>query len=288
MSHFNFSRCPNVDAMSDVCVLHFKHEFGHYSSPKLERNTRDFYKITLINKGEATLYCNDAEFALSPGKIFLSHPNDMTSCNIHTEYLDIYDVILKRSVLHNMHNSNCELFKIFATNFKPTHDSDHIIVLDAGKEITKIVQLMYRESQRDAIFHTLAVNLYLQLLLINLERIYSIAVQINISDEMVGLVNDTIEESFQSSLDFQGLAAKTGVTLEHLGRVYRKASGYSISQALRQRRLKNAAELLKNSRVVISEVAMCSGFQDLSYFFRSFKAEFSISPAEYRKRYGLK
>jgi transcriptional regulator GlxA family with amidase domain len=187
-----------------------------------------------------------------------------------------------------MHNSNCELFKIFATDFRPTHDSDHIIVLDAGKEISKIVQLMYRESQRDAIFHTLAVNLYLQLLLINLERIYSIAVQINISDEMVRLVNEAIDEYFPSSLDFQGLAAKTGVTLEHLGRVYRKASGYSISQALKQRRLKNAAELLKNSRVVISEVAMCSGFQDLSYFFRSFKAEFSISPAEYRKRYGLK
>ena len=37
--------CRNVDPLSDISVLHFKHEFNHYKHPEEERHVRNFYKI---------------------------------------------------------------------------------------------------------------------------------------------------------------------------------------------------------------------------------------------------
>lgn len=288
MNHLKFTGCKDVDMLSDVCVLRFKHEFGHYSRPETERNTRNFYKITLINKGEGTLFCNDAEFHLSAGMIFLTHPDDLTSYRIDSEYLDIFDVIFKKIVLKEIHDSACPLFKIFSDDFNPEADSKHINILNSDRETSKLINLMYLESQRDAVYHTLAGKLYLQLLLIQLERIYRLAQQTGVSEGMVAMVNESIESNFSTSLHFSELAARAGVTRAHLGRVYRQSSGSSISQALKERRLRSAAELLKGNDLNIARIALRSGFQDLSYFYRVFKMKFKQSPTEFRNKYGFK
>lgn len=288
MRYLNFYRCKNVDALSDVCALYFRHERGHFIRPETERNIRDYYKITLIDKGEGVLFCNETEFRLSPGKLFLSHPNDRTSYRIDSEYLDIFDVIFKKSVLQERYDATCELFRMFSADFRPTPEARHIRLLDAGKETGKLVRLMYRESQNDTLHHATAVRLYLQLLLIQLQRAYAVSEQADIADEMTTLVAETIDHGFSEPLDFRKLAAKAGVSREHLGRVYRNATGMTISQALKRRRLDNAEELLKQPGCSISEAAARSGFHDLSYFFRTFKKEFHLSPSEYRDKHCLK
>ena len=48
------------------------------------------------------------------------------------------------------------------------------------------------------------------------------------------------------------------------------------------RALREAAKRLSSSREPITEIALDVGFDDLSNFTRSFRAEFGASPREYR------
>ena len=48
-------------------------------------------------------------------------------------------------------------------------------------------------------------------------------------------------------------------------------------------RLEHAKQLLQNSDIPVTEVAMLSGYQNVSYFIRSFKKTYGVSPLKYRK-----
>ena len=53
----------------------------------------------------------------------------------------------------------------------------------------------------------------------------------------------------------------------------------------RCRARKEAAELLTCTNLTISEICFSSGFNDLSYFYRSFTAKYGTNPGEFRRRF---
>ena len=60
-------------------------------------------------------------------------------------------------------------------------------------------------------------------------------------------------------------------------------TGMTPNEFLRTARLKRAAELLLEGHLSVSEVAYRVGFDDLSYFSKSFKAYFGMSPSVFQK-----
>ena len=62
---------------------------------------------------------------------------------------------------------------------------------------------------------------------------------------------------------------------------------YSLtpSDYLRNTRIELAAKQLINSSYSIGQVAQNNGFSSQSYFARSFKVQYGISPKQYREKY---
>lgn len=57
----------------------------------------------------------------------------------------------------------------------------------------------------------------------------------------------------------------------------------TVSKYVTYLRLEHAKQLLQNSDIPVTEVAMLSGYQNVSYFIRSFKKTYGVSPLKYRK-----
>jgi AraC-like DNA-binding protein len=79
------------------------------------------------------------------------------------------------------------------------------------------------------------------------------------------------------------LARTAGLSPYHFLRTFKRVTGVTPHQWLLRARLREAAERLVSSRAPITDIALDVGFDDLSNFINSFRAEFGVSPRCYRK-----
>jgi AraC family transcriptional regulator len=78
------------------------------------------------------------------------------------------------------------------------------------------------------------------------------------------------------------LARTAGLSRYHFLRTFSSVTGVTPHQWLLRARLRDAARRLVTSRAPVTEIALDVGFEDLSNFIRSFRAEFGVSPSRYR------
>jgi len=80
------------------------------------------------------------------------------------------------------------------------------------------------------------------------------------------------------------LARIAGLSPYHFLRTFRDVTGVTPHQWLLRARLRAAAQRLATRRDPVTAVALDVGFEDLSNFIRSFRAEFGVSPGRYPGR----
>lgn len=76
------------------------------------------------------------------------------------------------------------------------------------------------------------------------------------------------------------LARNLGISESHLYKKLKSSTGKSTALFIRSIRLEKAKELLLTTELSISEVALKTGFKNISWFSRAFKKEFGFSPSE--------
>ncbi|MDF2540766.1 MAG: hypothetical protein K0S47_484 [Herbinix sp.] len=107
------------------------------------------------------------------------------------------------------------------------------------------------------------------------------------SDASVVLQNvkNCIENNFtDSELSTSFLSNKFCISLGYLSNSYKNEFGVTISKYIISLRLDYAKKLLEDTRLSIAEIAENSGFNNVSYFMRTFKKCTGDTPAEYREK----
>ena len=66
----------------------------------------------------------------------------------------------------------------------------------------------------------------------------------------------------------------------------KEITGKPASEFIQFIKLKEAARMLQDDKLPVSEAADRIGFNDPSYFSKCFKKHFSVSPKEYQRMYG--
>lgn len=93
-----------------------------------------------------------------------------------------------------------------------------------------------------------------------------------------------LADTFAEPHSLFDLAQRAGLSEFHFLRVFRKVTGVSPHQFLLRLRLNAAALQLRGTDQPITEIAYAAGFEDLSNFIRTFRAEFGTAPSRYRAR----
>lgn len=101
-------------------------------------------------------------------------------------------------------------------------------------------------------------------------------------DKLVKKVIDYIKEHLEDSdMSVEELSKDVGFSRVHLNRKLKEILGISPSSLIKSIRLKQAAYLLVNNKVNVSEVAYKVGFSSHSYFSYNFHDFFGMSPKEF-------
>jgi AraC-like DNA-binding protein len=94
----------------------------------------------------------------------------------------------------------------------------------------------------------------------------------------------TVQAEFRGPLRLHQVAARCGVSPEHLSRSFHHATGLRFREYLAETRIHAVCEELKKTDHAIAEIALRCGFRALSRFNRSFKETTGMTPREWRRR----
>ena len=104
-------------------------------------------------------------------------------------------------------------------------------------------------------------------------------------ERRVGAVARFMEERFSEPCSLGDLARLAGLSPFHFLRVFRATTGLTPHQHLLRTRLRAAANHLARSDAPVTDIALAIGFEDLSNFTRTFRAEYRLSPLQYRAQF---
>ena len=101
--------------------------------------------------------------------------------------------------------------------------------------------------------------------------------------ERTKLMITFMEKHFDDEVTLKQVAQVATISESECMRCFKRSTGVSPIQFLKQYRLLQAAELIRSTNLPISDIATQCGFLDMSYFAKSFKKIFKDSPTIYRK-----
>ncbi len=91
-----------------------------------------------------------------------------------------------------------------------------------------------------------------------------------------------IETNYSDHITVAQAAEMSNFSESYFSKIFRQLTGSSFTQYLKDFRLERAAEKIRNTNARISEIAFSVGFNNLSYFTRSFKDKYKMTPKAFQ------
>lgn len=250
-------------------------------------HSHDFYEFFLVVSGQIRHHFNGRDIELPAGSLQLIRPNDSHRLFCSDKSYE--------AVIYNCDIAKDEFIPVFC--FLTDSRQCSIDDLPQAINLKKSVKFDSLVEKLESIFsaqHNLGFPLYLRNALGRsvLQEILCLFLEKTISEEKS--VPEWLEKVFlemrkpENFLAGLPLMVKlSGRSQEHLCRSMRLHYGISPREYILDLRLHMAIELLGNPELSITEAALRSGFNNLSYFRKCFCDHFGITPRLYRKRYEI-
>ncbi len=92
-----------------------------------------------------------------------------------------------------------------------------------------------------------------------------------------------IDADLSANLSLATLAEAQNVSSGHLATVFKKETDKTVSEYIREKRVKQAKHLLSTTNLQVQTIALHCGIMDVQYFTKVFKKETGKTPKEYRE-----
>jgi AraC-like DNA-binding protein len=145
----------------------------------------------------------------------------------------------------------------------------------------EVPERLYEELQRKDAAAPLMIEALLLQLMASGARTMDAGQQ---TPEWLSRVTSHIRTHAHQSLTLSGLAEVGAVSLSRLSHGFREHTGKSITEYIREYRLRIAARALRQTARPIKDIALNFGFYDHAHFSREFAKMHGVPPIEYRRR----
>jgi transcriptional regulator GlxA family with amidase domain len=95
-------------------------------------------------------------------------------------------------------------------------------------------------------------------------------------------VREYIEAHLEENISIQILAQTAGLSMFHFARAFKQSEGVTPHDFVVQRRIRRVQQLLADTTLSLSEIAIASGFSDQSHCTRRFREHIGVTPSYYR------
>jgi AraC-like DNA-binding protein/mannose-6-phosphate isomerase-like protein (cupin superfamily) len=252
-------------------------------------HSHDFCELVVVTQGSA-LHCLEGhDFPITAGDVFLlqghqrHYFHQRKDLELSNVMYDPEKVGLPESDLRRM-PGYCAMF-ILEPTYRRQHrfaSRLHLKRLPLGR-VEQMVDEMEYECQECPSGYEAALQAKLLEMIVYLSRSYMDSETTEAHALLrVGNVIGALEKDFARNWKLEDLQQIAHMSRSNLMRVFRKATGQSPIEYLLRLRIQKSMELLSNSDLSITDIAMEVGFQDSNYFARQFRRALGKSPRTFR------
>lgn len=252
----DFLAAINVNLGTSPCELSVmfygeeKCKPGHSFGPAI----RNHYLIHYVVSGKGKFYKDGREYEVSAGEIFIILPEEITTYTADLNAPWTYQWI-----------------GFTGESAKKLDDLPPVIKVHGDF----FIQMREYERWKGAVSEFITSKLCMVLA--------EIFKNTKPKNEYVKAVKSLIDGKYMKDLSVGEIAKSLCVDRRHLTRLFKRETGYTISQYIINVRMEQAKALLLNNYSV-SEVSELCGYNQLFTFSKSFKKVCGVSPSEYKQK----
>ncbi|MFR4350099.1 MAG: AraC family transcriptional regulator [Roseburia sp.] len=248
----------------------------------------DEMEIIYIKKGSAVITVDFAQYRASAGTLALILPGQLHSIEQYEqECVEYENIIFHPNILVSKQadTGNTDLLLPLisggiAVPLLYTPDAPHyreiVGCIDANDEISRTNPPGYQLFIKSQL-------LMLFFILIHKCRLNEPQKKDYKSLEKMKLILKYIENHYMDKITIADMAEEVGLSQSHFMKYFKNTMGASFIDYLNEYRLTMASRLLIASDASILSIAEEVGYENLSYFNRTFKKRFHMTPGAYRK-----
>lgn len=283
--HFRFYTHP-------IGVAPVMDENSQGDTPSTFIHSHDFNELVIIFSGSSTHVTEAGAYPVSAGDVFVIMAGEKHEYR-NSSHLKLANVLYMPEALEPSFGDLRDMPGYHALfTLEPQHRHEHqlrsCLSLNTA-ELAQVHHLFIRMSQelsaQEPGFRSLTHALFMEMITF-LCRAYSKSRR-DATQPILSLaaVLSHIERHFDQPVTLADLANMANMSESTFLRTFRQFMNTTPIEYLLQQRIAHAAHFLQESKLRISEVAQCSGFEDSNYFSRKFRHTYGISPSEWRKRH---
>lgn len=238
------------------------------------------FEIMRILSGSFTVYLNNTEYNLKKDDILLIecgclHRGKPTACVYECIVADLNMLLPQQDNLAKQYIAQIINSKVNIQSILSAKDGD----------LYHTATELFDSMNRPKPYYELSVY---GLLFTLISQIYSHGyistsnfTQSHRQIELIGSVLDWINRNFKEPISSQKLSQISNLNFNYLCIIFKKFTGQTITQYVNERRIEHACYDLANNKS-ITDAAFGNGFNDLSYFAKTFKRYKGMTPREFK------
>lgn len=253
------------------------------------RHTHNYVEIVYMCSGSTTHLINGTQVTLRTGEmLFLSRNAAQEILPAGQDDIAVNLIILPEffdqslTMLENQDNLLHDfLVECLRSNSQDIHylhfKAAHILPVQNLME-NLIWMLLHKQPNKRSMNQTTMSLLFLHLM--NFTDNVDVGKN-HAEQELTFTVLSYIEEHYRGG-ELSALAQRLGCSLYWLSRIIRQTTGKTYTELVQEKRLMQAAYLLRNTTLSITDISLDIGYNNFSYFYRIFKKRFGMTPRDYR------
>lgn len=143
-----------------------------------------------------------------------------------------------------------------------------------------IISSILTDSKKDENINQITMGLIFLHLLNNMEKIDKNSMQ-DYHDIILDTTLSYIDKRYKDA-NLTELAASMNQSLPNMSKIIKKCTGHTFQELLLRKRFQQAVTFLTDTKMSVAEIMNAVGYENSSYFYKSFRKKYGMSPREYR------
>lgn len=280
-------------------TIHFPLDITYNDSELKSINSGNFiychwhheYEFILVEKGRATIEINNTPIEVCENEVLIINGDEIhTGYSTDNTHCCLYAIVFSPDMFNTLSFDGYQSSYIDPF-IQKQYKFPTLIQKVPGwqaRVLDQVNQIVSVYHQREAAFE-LKIIACLFNMLSEVISSRSFITQAESTDlkykklENFKIILSYIEANYNSKLYVSDLATVAGMSTDNFFKYFKRLTGDTPVTYINRYRVHEASKLLKNTQLQIMDIALNTGFENISYFIKIFKNLKGCTPSEYRK-----